>query len=184
MTICRLLPTIAFAGWAALAGAPVNAAVTAFFASGTTCEGKPVVKFSAGGPNVKVTLCMSATEESLCGHSIQLEAESVAASGRFEVVAHKVGENYPDPTLEKPPAAIAITNPPSPHDFGGTRDGPFAPAANQVLVLFTLRPLATAKDAAYTIRLGQNSLVSVGRSGSCLEVSEARLSASVRLERN
>ena len=175
---------MALAVWASLAFVPANAAVTAFFASGTTCQGQPAARFSAGGPDVVVTLCMSATEESICGHSIQLEAESVASSGRFEVVAHKMGKNYPDPTLEKPPAAIAITHPPSPHDFGGTRDNPFAPVANQVLVRFTLRPLATAKEPEYTIRLGQNSLVSVGKNGSCLENAEVRLSASIKFNRN
>ena len=184
MIFRRLLPTLAFAAWSALACLPASATVTAFFSAGTTCQGQPVVKFKAGGPEVKVALCMSATEESICGHSIQLEAESAASSGRFLIVGHKVGENYPDPTLEKLPAAVAVTHPPSPHDFGGTRDGPFAPAANQLLVLFTLRPLETAKDRAYTIRLGKNSLVSVGTRGNCLEVGEARLSATMRLERN
>ena len=170
-----------FAGWAALFCAPVSAAVSAFFSSGTTCDGQAVATFSAGGPDVKVTLCMSSTEESICGHSVQLEAESAAASGRFQVATHKVGQNYPDPTLEKLPAATAITYPPSPHDFGGTGDNPIAPAANQVLVWFTLRPLATAKEPAYTIRLGKNSLVSVGKNGSCLENAEVPISASLKL---
>ena len=111
------------------------------------------------------------------------KAESVAASGRFQVVTHKMGESYPDPTLEKLPAAIAITHPPSPHDFGGTRDNPLAPSVNQVLVLFTLRPSATATAPAYTIRLGKNSLVSVGKNGSCLENTELPISASFRLDR-
>ncbi len=183
MTFCRLLPTMAFAGCAALLCAPANAAVTAHFAAGNTCEGKAVAMFRAGGPDVNVALCMSATEESICGHSIQLEAESVATSGRIQVIAHKMGENYPDPTLEKFPAPIAITQPPSPNDFGGTRDNPLKPSANQVLVLFTFRPLATAKDPSYTIRLGKNSLVSVGKNGSCLENSEVPISASFKFER-
>jgi hypothetical protein len=171
---------MAFAGWAALACAPASATVTAHFAAGKTCAGKPVTTFSADGPDVNVALCMSATVESICGHSVQLEAESVAASGQIVVVSHKMGENYPDPTLDKFPAPIAITQPPSPNDFGGTRDNPLKPSANQLLVLFTFRPSATAKDSSYTIRLGKNSLVSVGKNGSCLENSELPISASFK----
>ena len=169
---------------ATLTCVPANATVSAYFSSGSNCQGKPSAKFSAGGQNVNVTLCMTATEESICGHSVQLEAELAATSGRFEVVSHKQGENYPDSTLDKLPAPIAITNPPSTNDFGGTRDNPAAPAANQVLVQFTLRPTASARDASYTIRLGKNSLVSVGKKGSCLENTEVPLSASVKFERN
>ncbi|MBL0122496.1 MAG: hypothetical protein IPP88_07085 [Betaproteobacteria bacterium] len=183
MRFRRLLPMMAFAGCAMLACAPASAAVTAHFAAGKTCAGKPVASFSAGGPDANVTLCMSATEESICGHSIQLEAESVAASGQILVVTHKMGEHYPDPTLDKFPAPIAITQPPSPNDFGGTRDNPLKPSANQVLVLFTFRPLATAKDPSYTIRLGKNSLVSVGKNGSCLDNTEVPISASFKFER-
>ena len=183
MTFDRLLPTMAIAGWAVLACAPANAEVTAFFSAGIACQGQPVARFRAGGPAVKVTLCVSATEESICGHSIQLEAESVATSGRFQIVTHQLGKNYPDPTLEKLPAAIGIANPPSHHDFGGTRDNPLAPSANQVLVSFTIRPLSTAKEAAYAIRLGKNSLVSVGKDGRCLENAEVPISASFKFNR-
>ena len=169
---------------AALTCVPASATVSAYFSSGSNCQGLPSAKFGTGGKDLNVTLCMSATEESICGHSVQLEAESAATSGRIQVAAHKQGDNYPDPTLEKLPAVIAITHPPSTHDFGGTRDNPFAPAANQVLVVFTLRPTASAIDASYTIRLGKNSLVSVGKKGSCLENTEVPLSASFKLERN
>lgn len=183
MTFSRLLPTIVLTAWAALACVPANAAVTVYFSSGTTCERQPAAKFRAGGPPIKVTLCVSTTEEAICGHSIQLEAESVPTSGRFQVVTHKLGENYPDPTLEKLAKPIAITHPPSPHDFGGTRDNPSVPSAHQVLVLFTLRPLAQAKAATYTLRLGKNSLLSVGKNGSCLDNTELPISANFKLDR-
>ncbi len=167
----------------ALSGATAHSSVTAFFSAGSTCQGKPAAKFRVNGPPVDVTLCISATVEAICGHSVQLEAGTVPSRGAFQVAAHRMGPNYPDPTLEKLTAPIAITMPASPQDFGGTRDNPFPPAANQVLVLFTLRPPAKATEPAYTIRLGKNSLVSVGKNGSCLENAEVPISATLKLER-
>lgn len=164
--------------------APASAAVTAFFAAGATCQGKPLATFQAGGAPVTMSLCLSATEEAICGHSIQLEAGSAAASGQFEIVKHVMGERYPDPTLEKLPAGIMISLPPSLHDFGGTRDTPQPPAKNQRLASFTLRPPATAKESRYPIQLGKNSLVSVGKNGSCLENAEVPMSAGFVFERN
>ncbi|MEO8102623.1 MAG: hypothetical protein ABI790_08855 [Betaproteobacteria bacterium] len=185
MTRRRFFSILALAGWTCCLTSTAGATVSAFFSSGGNCQGKPVAVFSGsdGGKDINVTLCLSATEEAICGHSVQLEAESAIASGRFQVVAHRMGENYPDPTIEKLPGPVAVTNPASPHDFGGTRDNPKAPSANQVLVLFTLRPSAAAKDASYSIRLGKNSLVSVGKNGSCLENAEVPISASLKLER-
>ena len=164
--------------------APASAAVTAFFATGTTCQGKPLATFQAGGAPVTMSLCLSATEEAICGHSIQLEAGSAAASGQFEIVKHLMGDRYPDPTLEKLPVGIMISLPPSLHDFGGTRDTPQPPAKNQLLATFTLRPPVAAKESRYTIQLGRNSLVSVGKKESCLENAEVPMSASFVFERN
>ena len=110
--------------------------------------------------------------------------ELPASSGRFQVVAHTMGANYPDPTLEKKSTAFAITQPASTQDFGGTRDNPAAPAANQVLATFTLRALATAKDKWYEIRLGKNSLVSVAKDGTCLQNTEVPISARLTLNRH
>ena len=181
MALNRLL-TIAILALGFLSGSPaVEASITTYFAAGTTCTGPPIVKFRAGGPDLKVTLCLSATEESLCGHSLQLEAESVAASGRFDIVSHAMGANYPDPTIEKKTTPIAITQPPSPHDFGGTRDNPAPPASNQILVTFTLRARPAAKDAVYQLKLGKQSLASVAKDGSCLQNSEVPLSAVLKL---
>lgn len=167
-----------------LSGSPVvDASISTYFSAGTTCAGPPVVKFRAGGPDFKVTLCLSATEESLCGHSLQLEAGALAASGRFDVVSHAMGANYPDPTLEKMLAPLAISQPALAHDFGGTRDNPAPPSANQILVTFTLRARPAAKDAAYQLKLGKHSLASVARDGSCLQNTEVPLSAILKLTR-
>ena len=184
-TSCSLRAS-AIAGAIVLGAAliPAHATVTAFFSAGTTCQGKPVIKFRAGGPSVTVTLCANATEEAICGHSIQLEAGSTASSGQFEIIKHKMGAHYPDPTLEKLPARTKITLPATAHDFGGTRDNPHPPEKNQVLATFTLKPPATAKLASYQIRLGKNSLVSVGAKGSCLENAEVPMSASMTFERD
>lgn len=176
--------TISLAALSAVAmvSMPVSAKVTAFFSEGTDCKGKPEMKFKAGGPSVQVTLCMTTTEEHVCGHSIRLEAENAAGAGKFQVVARKLGSNYADPTLEKMPASVAIASPASTHDFGGTRDNPLAPAANQALATFSLKPLATAKSDVYLLRLGKNSLIGVGKNGTCEQTSELPLNASVTLK--
>lgn len=179
---CRLIAvSIALCSLSAFTTA--EASITAFFSAGTTCDGQPVSKFRTSGREFKVTLCLTATEESVCGHSVQLEAESPATSGRFEVLAHVMGKNYPDPTLEKKAKAIALTNPASPHDFGGTRDNPASATANQVLVTFTLRAKKTAKNSGYELRLAKNSLVSVAKDGSCLQNAEVPISAALKLKR-
>ena len=186
MTLTSQISSITMAACVVFACAPTpaDAAVTAYFSAATSCKGPSSVAFKPGGPAISVTLCADASKEAICGHSVQLEAESADSSNRFEVVAHKMGPNYSDPTLENPAAAIAIGHPASPHDFGGTRDNPFPPSTHQVLVIFTLRPMASAKERAYTLRLGKNSLVSVGKNGSCLENSEAPISARLTLERD
>ncbi len=182
MTLIRLA-TLAIVLWGLSGFNTADASVTAFFSAGTTCEGQPVSVFRVGGSPFKVTLCLSTTEESVCGHSVQLEAESPATSGRIEVVAHAMGTNYPDPTLEKKAKPIAITSPASPHDFGGTRDNPAQAAANQVLVTFTLRATKAANKPIYELRLAKNSLVSVAKDGSCLQNAEVPISAELKLKR-
>lgn len=162
-----------------------HAAVTAAFHAGGDCSGPPVTKFRASG-EVKVTLCMAIADEAVCGYSLQLEAESTATSGAFQVVKHSAGTNFPDLTMDKIAKPIAITNPPSPNDFGATRDTP-APGvkagAGQSLVTLTLRPTAKARNAVYEIRLGKNSLVSLGKDNTCLQNSEVPISASIRLNK-
>ncbi len=169
---------------AATLSMPASAKVTAFFSEGADCKGKSELKFKAGGPSVQVTLCMTTTEEHVCGHSIRLEAENAAGAGKFHVVGRKLGANYSDPTLEKMPAMVAIISPASTHDFGGTRDNPLAPAANQLLATFSLKPQAAATGDVYTLRLGKNSLVGVGKNGSCEQTSELPINASVTLKQN
>lgn len=180
---CTFKCTMAAAAIGSFAGMPAHAAITAAFYNGTNCQGKAFATFLAGGPPITVTLCASATEEAICGHSIQLEAGNAASSGQFEIINHKMGELYSDPTLEMLPAGITITLPPSMHDFGGTRDKPQPPTKNQLFATFTLQPLSTAKESRYVIKLGKNSLVSVGKNGSCLENAEAPMAAEFTFER-
>ncbi|MEP7155967.1 MAG: hypothetical protein ABI905_09350 [Betaproteobacteria bacterium] len=168
---------------ATLASTASHAEVTAIFSAGADCSGKPSAQFRPGGPDVQVTLCLRATEESACGHSVQLEAEDKAASGMFLVVGHKAGASFADATMGKIRKPVAITNPASTNDFGATGDKPATLKAMQPIVTFTLRPARKAKNAAYEIRLGKNSLVSIGKDGSCLQNSEAPISASMQLLR-
>ncbi len=181
MTLRLLSATLAL--WCLSGFTTAEASITAFFSAGTTCEGQPVSKFRATGREFKVTLCLTATEESVCGHSVQLEADSPATSGRFEVTAHAMGANYPDPTLEKKTTPISITHPASPHDFGGTRDNPARAAPSQPLVTFTLRAKKNAKSKGYELRLAKNSLASVAKDGSCLQNAEVPISAVLQLNR-
>ena len=94
-----------------------------------------------------------------------------------------MGELYSDPTLEKLPAGTTIALPPSLHDFGGTRDKPQPPTQNQVFATFTLRAPTIAKETRYVVKLGKNSLVSVGKNGSCMENAEVPMAAEFALER-
>ncbi|MBL8523630.1 MAG: hypothetical protein JNN20_08075 [Betaproteobacteria bacterium] len=162
---------------------PAHAAVTMFFSAGDDCKGKPEARFKPGAP-VRITLCMSTTTEQVCGHSLRLEAENAAASGKFDLTARKLGALYPDPTLDKLPSGLTVNNPATLHDLGGTRDNAAPAGANQVVATFTLTPKTDAKDASYLLRLGPNSVASVGKNGTCEQSTETALSAGVTLKRD
>lgn len=168
----------------AVLAAPAEAAVTAFFSAGDDCKGKPEARFKPGGPPVRISLCMSTTTEQVCGHSLRLETENAASSGKFELTARKLGPLYPDPTLDKIPAGLIVAHPATLHDMGGTRDNAAPAGANQLVATFALTPKPYAKDASYVVRLGPNSLAGVGKNGSCEQSVEAPLNASIILKRD
>ena len=96
-----------------------EAKITAFLAAGKTCDGAASAEIKAGSPAVKVSLCVIATTEYLCGHTTKLQAADASASGRFHVTAVTYAPAFSDPNgnLTFP---IPITNPARPADFGAT----------------------------------------------------------------
>jgi hypothetical protein len=158
-----------------------EAKVTAFLAEGTTCEGAASAKMKAGGPVVKVSLCVTATTESLCGHTTKLQAADASTSGRFHVSAVTYAAAFSDPNgnLTFP---IAVTYPAPPIDFGATVARAVAPKpGKQLLATFDLLPQPDATDAVYVISLAPASSVGVGGDGTCSLPSDAPIEASFKL---
>lgn len=162
---------------------PAQATITAYFSSGTTCKGSASRNFAAH-ESVQVSVCVTTTVESLCGNTLRLEVDSSGENGHFRVTGRTLGKNYPDPNNETLPAAISIDSPKlSRLDFGGTRDDPLAPAADQLLATFTLSAQTEAKNPSYSIRLGKNSVVSVAKGNTCDPTVAVPISASLALTR-
>ncbi len=160
---------------------PAHATVTAYFSNGATCKGSAARDFAAR-ESIQVSLCVTTTVESLCGNTLRLEVDSANESGHFQVTGRTLGKNYPDPNNETLPAAISIDSAKlSRLDFGGTRDDPLPPAADQLLATFTLSAQTSAKNPAYAIRLGKNSVVSVAKTGTCDPTVAVPISASLTL---
>ena len=147
---------------------PGHAAVSAFFSSTPNCASGNNVSFSTGGPAVQVSLCMTTTSPSAtCGHTIVLESAAME-SGRFVVVSPvTLGSGYSDPNSEVSQLPLAINNPATVADFGGTGSTPVAFAANQLLATFNLAPQAGATNASYVISLNSVSSAAVDADGTC-----------------
>ena len=147
---------------------PGHAAVSAFFSVGANCAGVNNASFSTGGPAVQVSLCMTTTSPSAtCGHTIVLESAAME-SGRFVVVSPvTLGSGYSDPNSEVSQLPLAINNPATVADFGGTGSTPVAFAANQLLATFNLAPQANATNATYVISLNSASSAAVDADGTC-----------------
>ncbi|MEO8100969.1 MAG: fibronectin type III domain-containing protein [Betaproteobacteria bacterium] len=82
---------------------------------------------------------------------------------------------------------MAINNPSTVADFGGTGSTPVASAANQLLATFNLAPQASATNVSYVISLHSVSTVAVDADGTCGATtvpSEAPITASFTLTRN
>lgn len=171
---------VAFAG-ALICVAQAHATVSVYFANGATCTGAASLSF-APRESMQVSLCVTTTVESLCGSTLRLEVEAPGESGHFQVTGRTLGKNYPDPNNETLPPAVSIDSAKlSRLDFGGTRDTPLPPAADQLLATFTLSAQTAAKNPSYSIRLGQNSVVSVSKTGTCDPTIAVPISASLRL---
>ena len=160
-----------------------EAKITAFLAAGKTCDGAASAEIKAGSPAVKVSLCVIATTEYLCGHTTKLQAADASASGRFHVTAVTYAPAFSDPNgnLTFP---IPITNPARPADFGATVSRAVAPkAGKQLLATFDFLPQSDATEAVYVISLAPASSVGVGGDGTCSLPSDAPIEASFRLTR-
>ena len=160
-----------------------KAKINAFFSSSSTCAGAPSASFVAGGSAVKMSLCVKATTETLCGHTTKLQATDVRESGRFKVMSVAFGESFSDPNSELA-FPIAITNPPAMSDFGATvsRTG-VTTSASQLLGTFEISPQADAKSAVYTISLAPNSTIGVSADNNCAMPTDAPIEASFKLIR-
>lgn len=147
---------------------PSHAAATAFFSAGNGCTGASSASFSPGGANVQVSLCMTTTAPTTtCGHTVVLQS-AAGEGGRFVVVSpYTLGSNYSDPNSEVSALPLAINNPPTIVDFGGTGSAPVASTANQLLATFNLAPQASATNTSYVISLNAVSSVAVDADGTC-----------------
>jgi hypothetical protein len=169
MSLMKTLRVFVLAGVSLLAMIPSgHAAVTTFFSAGNGCTGANNALFSPGGGNVQVSLCMTTTQTSTtCGHTIVLQS-AAAESGRFTVVSPvTLGANYSDPNTEVPPLPLAINNPPTVADLGGTSSAPVAVATNQLLATFNLSPGASATNNSYVISLAPVSVVALDADSTC-----------------
>ena len=151
----RLFGICAFAAGLG-AGAPAQAAVTAFFSAGTTCAGPASSNFVSGGAAVKASLCVTTTTEALCGATLQLRSAAASEDGRFFVTDRALGASFPDPNAAALTFPVAIVNPPAAVDLGGTTNAaaPVAPASNVLLATFDLAPQASATNNSYVVSLG------------------------------
>lgn len=147
---------------------PSHAAATAFFSAGNGCTGASSASFSPGGANVQVSLCMTTTAPTAtCGHTFVLQS-AVGEGGRFVVVSpFTLGSNYNDANSEVSALPLAINNPPTIVDLGGTGSAPVAATANQLLATFNLAPQASATNTSYVISLNAVSSVAVDADGTC-----------------
>ena len=167
---------------------PAQAAVTATFSAGASCGGATSASFSTGGAPVQVSLCMTTTAPTTtCGHTIVLQS-AAGEGGRFVVTSPpSLGAGYSDPNSEVSQIPLAINNPPTVADFGGTSSAPVATAVNQLLATFNLSPQASATNATYVISLNSVSTVAVDADGTCGATTvptESPITASFTLNRN
>jgi hypothetical protein len=122
-----------------------------------------------------------------CGHTVVLQS-AVGEGGRFTVVdPFTLGANYSDPNSVPTPTPLAINNPPTVADFGGTSAASVAAAANQVLATFNLSPSASATNSSYVISLAPVSIVAVDADGTCGQTTvptEQAITATFTLNKN
>ena len=177
-----VIATAAIAAFCTLAiTTDAEAKITAFFSVGSTCAGVPSANFEASGATVKMSLCVKATTETLCGYTAKLQAVDIRDSGRFKVTSVAFGANYSDPNSDLT-FPIAITHPAATSDFGATvaRTG-VTTTASQLLETFDISPQAGTKTGAYAIGLAPTSSVGVSMDNTCAMPTDSPIDASFKL---
>jgi hypothetical protein len=156
---------------------PSHSAVTAYLSAGTTCGGPSTANFVAGGSAIDVSLCVSATVESLCNVSYRFLAGS-GEGGRFNVTSRTLGSTFSFSNLSTFAVPFAVSNPASSAvnttDFGsGTSDGlPVTALSDRLVSTITLQPQASATASDYVITLDPAlAVVGVDQDGACGGVS-------------
>lgn len=165
-----------------LAAAPdAEAKITAFFSVGSTCAGVSSASFETNGAAIKMSLCVKATTEILCGYTAKLQAVDIRDSGRFKVASVAFGANYSDPNSDLT-FPIAITHPAATSDFGATvsRTG-VTTTASQLLETFDISPQVETKVGTYAISLAPTSSVGVSIDNTCAIPTDYPIDASFRL---
>lgn len=165
---------------------PAQAAPTVAFSAGANCAGAASAPFTPGGTPVRVSLCMT-TDVPTCGHTILLQSANAAENGKFVLVTpFTLGSVYSEANSEVTPLPLAINNPPTVADFGGTSSGPVPVSANQLLATFDLAPQLSATNAQYVISLSSNSIAAVAGDATCgatVVPTESPITASFTLNR-
>ncbi len=167
------------------ASVKAHAAVNIFLSAGNTCAGANVANFSTSGPAFQISVCATNIGEAfgLCGHTLKLQAANTAEAGRFQINPRILGANYADPNNTAITYPVAINNPATNADLGGTSTtaAPFPPAANQILATFDLIPQANATNANYMISTSADSILAVDTDGTCGNATDLPIPANMTL---
>jgi hypothetical protein len=127
--------------------------VTFSLVSGAACGGATSATYTPGGATQTVTLCVTTgASNPFCGASIRLRS-AVGESGLFTITNRTLGTVIPDATTAAPPYPVAIDNPATGPDMGGTPSiaTPTAGGATSALATFTIQPTAGAVASSYVI---------------------------------
>ena len=176
-TILRMLALLALV----LPGlsAPSHAAVTAFFSAGANCSGNNNVSFNPGGAAVKVSLCLTATAEYLCGLSYRFVPASASENNLFQVTARELVAPFSDPnnvvSLPFPITTAAVG------DLGATVDTLATctpPNGTYRVATYDVAPSLATTASAYTINLDPISSVAAASQPTLAFITEVPISAS------
>jgi hypothetical protein len=154
-----------------------DAAITAAFSAGATCNGAPTAEFKAGGPAQQVSLCVSTTSEWLCGSTVKLQSAKASENAKFRITAIKHAANFADPNTT-PVLPMAIVNPAPTADLGSTTAGSARnPGPNQLMVTFQIAANEAATRDSYVLSLSSDSVIGAGVQGSCANATDAPIAA-------
>ncbi|HEX4858463.1 MAG TPA: putative Ig domain-containing protein, partial [Usitatibacteraceae bacterium] len=167
----KLRGILAFVGICLAIGLSTSseAAITAFLSAGTTCGGANSTSYATSGPAIKVSLCVSATTEPLCGTSYRFVSANAGENGRFNITARAMDPAYNFSNVAVLTLPVVINDTASGDLGAGTPTNlPVAPASNQLIATLDFSPQATATATSYVISLdGGFSSAVVDADGTC-----------------